>query len=138
LGTVNKHATIAASVEDVFEFTSNPRNAPSYINSIRRIIAGPDGAPQQGQVYRAAANFLGKATTIDLRVAELRPPYLVRFSIEGEPAATLSLRITPPESSTRVALTLEVPSVPGFLLEGLMGGLLGGDMARLKRALEQH
>jgi hypothetical protein len=44
----------------------------------------------------------------------------------------------PDGNATRVGLTLDVPNVPGLLLEGLMGGLLGGDLARLKRAMEGH
>jgi hypothetical protein len=39
-------------------------------------------------------------------------------------------------TSTRVSLLLDVPSVPDLFLNGLMGGLLSGDMARLKRQLE--
>jgi uncharacterized membrane protein len=136
LGTISKHGTIDAPADKVFTYAANPRNAPKFISSIERILSGPEGTPEQGQVWTARANFLGRPTTVDLRLVTLRPPKLVRFAIEGEPAATLTLRLLPDGRATEVDLELEAPSVPGFLLNALMGGLLEEDMARLKREME--
>ena len=138
MGDISKKTVINAPAEVVFKYVADPRNAPTYITSITRITSGPQGTPVEGQVWQAEANFLGKRGHIRLRLAQLLPNHTVRFTIEGEPQATLFLRLLPDESarSTHVSLLLDVPSVPGMFLNALMGGLLEGDMARLKSALE--
>ena len=138
MGDISKKTVINAPPEAVFRYVSDPRNAPTYISSITRIISGPQGTPAEGQVWQAEANFLGKRGYIRLRLVEMRPNYSVRFAIEGEPQALLSLRLLPDESarSTQVSLLLDVPSVPTIFIGALMGGLLEGDMARLKSVVE--
>jgi uncharacterized protein YndB with AHSA1/START domain len=138
LGDISKKALINAPIEAVFKYVSDPHNAPSFISSITRIISGPQGAPSEGQVWQAEANFLGRRGYIRLRLAEMRPNQVVRFTIEGEPQATLALRLSPDDGArrTQVSLLLDVPSIPSIFLNGFMGGLLEGDIARLKRAVE--
>ncbi len=138
MGEVSKEVVIGAGVEKVFSYVSDPRNAPRYIGSIKKIISGPEGVPSQGQVWRAEASLLGKVSAIDLRLQELKSPHLVSFAIEGEPQATLSVRLRPhgDSRSTHVSLLLDVPSVPGLLLQGIMGGLLSSDLAHLKEIME--
>ena len=138
MGDISKKALINAPTEAVFKYVSDPHNAPSFISSITRILSGPQGTPTEGQVWQAEANFLGRRGYIRLRLAEMRRNELVRFTIEGEPQATLLLRLSPDESAgrTQVLLLLDVPSIPGMFLNGLMGGLLEGDIGRLKRAVE--
>ncbi len=61
----------------------------------------------------------------------------MRFALDSEPEATLALRLTPNgANSADVSLTLEVSSIPSIFLNGLVGGMLNEDMARLKRNLE--
>jgi hypothetical protein len=91
-----------------------------------------------GQRWQAVANFLGRPAHITLRLAQLQRPALVGFALEGEPAASLTVAMQPGNgSSTNVWLTLDVPSVPGFLLVGLMGGLLSADLERLRALMEE-
>jgi len=139
LGDINKQTIIDAPVHAVFKYISDPRNAPTFINSISRILSGPDGIPSEGQVWRAEATLFGKQSIINLRLQKLDPPVGVVFAIDGDPHAVLSLRIVPDtnrQSRTRVDLNLDVPKVPSIFLGALMGSLLEGDMARLKSRLE--
>ena len=139
LGELTRDITIAAAVEEVFEYVADPHNAPRYISSITRIVSGPEGSPAAGQRWKAEANFLGKNTSITLRLAALQPNRGVRFLLEGERPAALSLTLlsSKPAGNTKVLLSLEVPSVPTILLAGLMGELLSGDLSLLKSLLEQ-
>src|SRR6476469_932337 len=125
---------VSSPIGKVFEFVANPWNAPRYISSINRIISGPEGPPAQGQAWQAQATFLGRPSTIRLLLGELRPPHTVRFSIDGEPEAMLSLRMRQAGEAahTVVALSLEVPSVPSILLSVLMNPLLAADIERLR------
>ncbi len=133
MGRLTRQATINVPVEKVFAYVADPRNAPNYISSITRIASGPEGG-----LWRAEANFLGSRSMVALRLARLQPNSLVTYSIEGEPRALLSMKLEPDGkgTGTQVSLLLDVPSVPDLFLNGLMGGLLSGDIARLKRALE--
>jgi hypothetical protein len=139
LGELTREIAIAAAIEEVFGYVADPHNAPRYISSITRIVSGPAGEPAVGQRWHAEANFLGRSTSITLRLAALQPNRGVRFSMEGEMPAALSLTLvgSKPAGYTKVLLSLEVPSVPTFLLAGLMGGLLSADLSRLKSQLER-
>ena len=139
MGDINKQTVIDAPVQSVFKYISNPRNAPTFINSITKIVSGPDGEPKEGQVWRAEATLLGKQSVINLRLHRLVAPNAVVFAIDGDPHAVVSLRLTPDSGgkpSTRVAINLDVPKVPSIFLGAIMGNLLEGDMTRLKARLE--
>ncbi len=138
MGRLTRQTNIDVPVEKVFAYISNPRNAPEYISSITRIVSGPDGQLHEGSLWKAEANFLGRRSLVALRLARLQAGSMVAFRIEGEPSATLAMKVEPDKkgTGTQVSLMLDVPSVPDLLLGGLMGGLLSGDMSRLKRALE--
>lgn len=137
MGEITKHAVIEAPAEQIFAYVSDPRNAPSFIESINQIVSGPEGPPVRGQVWRAEATLFGKRSTINLRLHELQAPRLVRFAIDGDPSAVLSLDLSPNGGrQTRVSLHLDVPKVPSLFLNGLMSGILEKDILRLKRTLE--
>ncbi len=139
MGDISKQTIIDAPVQAVFKYVSDPRNAPTYINSISRIVSGPEGMPSQGQVWRAEATLLGKQSVINLRLHQLDPPHRVTFAIDSDPQAMLSLRLSQEsggQSRTRVAINLDVPKVPSIFLGAIMGNLLEGDMQRLKARLE--
>ena len=137
MGDISKKVKISAPVDAVFRYVSDPCNTPHYISSIISVDSGSHAQPQEGQVWRAEANFMGKRRSINLRIQQLRPNHLVRFSINSEPPANLTMTLTPNgDSSTEAELQVDVPGVPGLLLNGVMGGMLQSDMARLKRVLE--
>jgi uncharacterized membrane protein len=138
LGEINKQITINAPVKKVYAYVSDPRNAPSYISSITRVLSGPEEDPAPRQVWRAEADFLGQKRIINLRIGELIPNKLVRFVLEGEPEAVVDIRLTAHEvmELTTVKLSLEANGVPSLLLNALLGGLLSQDLARLKRQTE--
>lgn len=138
MADISKQTIIEVPGETVFRYISDPHNAPRYISSITKITSGPQGVPSEGQVWRAEANFMGRRSTINLCLSALRPNQAVQFTIEGDPQATLTMRLATDEANTRtrISLLLDVPGVPAILLNGLMGGLLEADMGRLKRILE--
>ena len=137
MGDISKKTQIKATADVVYKYVSDPCNAPNYISAIISVEEGSHSSPAEGQVWRAEANFMGKRRKINLRIEELRPHRLVRFSIDSDPAANISMKITPSDDdSTQAALEVEVPGVPGILLNGVMGGMLSGDMSRLKAILE--
>jgi hypothetical protein len=139
LGVLSKQASIEAPVGAVFRYVADPHNAPHYISAINRIVSGPKGEVTLGESWQAEANFLGQPRSLRLRLAELVPDRRVRFELQGEPQAVLSLGLSPGanQGQTDVSLTLDVPSVPTILLQGLMGAMLAGDMQRLKRIMER-
>lgn len=138
MGDISKKTQIKVMPDIVYEYVSDPRNAPSYISAIISVDEGSHAGPVEGQVWPAEANFMGKRRKINLRIEELRPNRLVRFSIDSDPAANISMKITPSDGdSTQAALEVEVPGVPGILLNRIMGGMLSGDMSRLKAILER-
>ena len=136
MGDIVKSVVVNAPIQRVYAYVSDAHNAPSFISSISAILSGPDGVPKVGDTWRADANFMGKRRAIDLRLTELRPPERVRFVISGDPHADLLLRLASIPAGTRVSLKIDVPAAPSMLLAAVMGGLLQGDMSRLKAALE--
>lgn len=139
LGEINKHVTIDAPVQAVYSFVSDPRNAPRYISSITKVMSGPNEAPAPRQVWRAEADFLGQRRDINLRIRDLVPNKLVRFVLEGDPEATVEIKlIGETAQTTTVYLSLEANGVPGMLMNALLGGLLQQDMVRLRRLLEKE
>lgn len=135
---LTKEIVVNVPAAQVFNFVADPHNAPQYISAIRRITSGPDGTPRIGDSWRADVNFLGRPGSVLLRLTQIDPESLVRITMEGDPRATLTLRLTPrsDNKSTSVSLHLDVPGVPDMLLNALMGGMLGGDLGRLKSVLE--
>jgi len=138
LGVTVKEATIDAPAERIFAFVADAHNAPHYIGAIHKIVSGSEGPVSAGQSWQAEAAFLGQSHLITLRLLEVTPHKAVRFALEGEPQALLSAELSPGAnaSQTLVSLTLEVPSVPTFLLGGIMGGMLTSDLQRLKALME--
>lgn len=138
MGGLTKETVVAVPAERVFSYVVDPHNAPRYISSITSILSGPEGTQKQGDTWRADVNFLGRRATVLLRLAELQMGHLVKFAIEDELHATLTLRLAPRTDvgHTAISLRLEVPSVPDLFLNALMSNLLSGDMTRLKNILE--
>jgi polyketide cyclase/dehydrase/lipid transport protein len=138
LGELTRQTAIEASEERVFEYASNPYNAPRYISSITEVTSGPEGSPEVGNEWQAKGNFLGQPARLILKLSRLERPHTIGFMLIGEPQAKLTLRIGSSGriNRARVSISLEVPSIPTLFLEGLMGGLLSGDMARLKSIME--
>lgn len=138
MGGLTREAVVGVGTMRVFNYVVDPHNAPYYISSIARIVSGPEGVPAEGEMWRAEVNFLGRRSVVALRLAQLEVGRLVKFEIEGEPRATLTLHVTPLPAGgqTAISLRMEVPSVPDIFLNAIMGNLLSADMSRLKSVLE--
>ncbi|HMA32841.1 MAG TPA: SRPBCC family protein [Chloroflexia bacterium] len=137
MGTLHKHVTVGALPAAVYNYIANVRNAPGYISAIHRITSGPVDPPAVGQRFAAEATFLGRPAALTLRLAALDPGRRVVIALDGDPAATLTIALTPavPGPGTRVATTLDVPSVSGLVLPFVMGPMLDESMQRLARAV---
>jgi uncharacterized protein YndB with AHSA1/START domain len=137
MGHLQKHGVIAAPPATIYHYVADVRHAPQFISAITRITSGPDGPALVGQRYGADATFMGQPAVLTLRVLELVPDHTVQLALEGDPAAVLTLRLTPTRNgqATRVDARLDVPAVPGLLLQMVMGGMLDESMTRLEQAL---
>jgi hypothetical protein len=139
MGSISNDITIRASPSDVYKYVADPHNAPHYISAIRRIESGPRGLSAQGQVWHAEAELFGKVRPINLRLAQLRPGKLVRYTISGDPPVEISIDIRPDgESKAEVEFTIESPSFPSILMNAVLGNILSGDLRRLKAILEDQ
>jgi len=137
LGDISKKVNIKVSPDAVYQYVSDPRNTPRYISAILKIDEAAFEMPAQGQVWPADANFMGSRRKISLRIEELRPNSRVRYSINSDPPALLTMILSPDgPNSTEAELAVDVPGIPGLLLNGVMGGMLSSGMARLKEILE--
>ena len=138
MGRIQRDIVIDTPVETVYRYVSDPRNASSYISSIKRIVSGPDLPPEVEQVWVAEADFMGAPHVLNLRVTQLTPNAEVQFAMEGSVNAQVTILLTPSPRNTRsaVSLYLAVDSVPTLLLTAVLGGLLTADMSRLKQILE--
>ena len=137
MGDISKKVNIKVSPDAVYQYVSDPRNTPRYISAIMKIDEAAFEMPAQGQVWPADANFMGSRRKISLRIEELRPNSRVRYSINSDPPALLTMILSPDgPNSTEAELAVDVPGIPGLLLNGVMGGMLSSGMARLKEILE--
>ena len=139
MGRITTKTTVNVSPSEAYKYVSDPRNAPRFISAIRHIESGPTGAPAEGLVWRAEAEFMGKARHINLKLAEIRPGKLVRYTISGDPdlEITLSLRPANTPNNTEIELTVVASSIPTFLMNAVLGNMLAGDLRRLKGILER-
>jgi uncharacterized protein YndB with AHSA1/START domain len=137
MGHLQKHGVIDAPPATVYRYVADVRHAPQFISAITRITSGPAGPAVVGHQYGADATFMGQPAALTLRVLELAPDHTVKLALEGDPAAILTLRLTPARNgqATRVDARLDVPAVPGLLLQMVMGGMLDQSMTRLEQAL---
>jgi uncharacterized membrane protein len=139
LGELSRQIVIGAPVDRVYQYVSDPRNAPRYISSINRILSGPEGPVAMGQTWKAEAHFLGQPRLLNLRVAQLVPNSRVQFVLDGDPQASLLLRLVGDDEgqNSAVSLTIDVVGVPTLLVTAVLGALFTEDLKRLKNILEQ-
>ena len=135
MGTLQKHGVVAAPAQAVYDYVANVHNAPHYIAAINRILSGPAGPPAIGQRFAADATFMGRPAALTLRTLTLDPGRRVVLALEGDPAGTLTISLAPVPggAGTRVEAHLDVPSVAGFLVGAMLGGMLDESLARLAR-----
>jgi uncharacterized membrane protein len=139
LASISNDIAIAAPVEAAYRYVSDPRNAPNYISAIRRISAGPQGNPAEGQVWRAEADLMSSRSEIDLKIAQMVPNRLVRFAVTGDRDIDIIVEVRPHGSTgCEVDLTVDAHGVPAMLLNLVLGSMLQSDLKRLKGVLESE
>jgi uncharacterized membrane protein len=139
LASISNDIAIAVPAEAAYRYVSDPRNAPNYISAIRRISAGPQGNPAEGQVWQAEADLMGSRSEIDLKIAQMVPNRLVRFSVRSDRDIDIKVEVRPRGSNgCEVNLTVDAHGVPAMLLNLVLGGMLQSDLKRLKGVLESE
>ncbi len=137
MGHLDKSGIVYAPPAAVYRYVADLHNAPRYIGAIQAIISGPAGSPAVGQVFQAAARFMGHPEQITLRLLTLIPERQVSLALEGDPAATLTIRLTPDLSgtATRTEIHLDSPDVATLLLKATMGRMPDDSIRRLDALL---
>ncbi len=137
MGHLDKTGLVHAPPAAVYRYVADLRNAPHFIGAISGITSGPSGSPAVGQVFHAAARFMGHPELITLRLLTLLPERQVALALDGDPAATLTISLTPDlgGSATHTEIRLEAPAVPTLLLKTTMGRQLDDSIRRLDALL---
>ena len=137
MGHLDKTGLVHASPATVYRYVADLHNAPHFISAIQRITSGPAGPATVGQVFQAAARFMGHPEQVTLRLLTLIPERQVSLALEGDPAATLTIRLTPDlgGTATHTAIRLDTPDVATLLLKATMGRMPDDSIRRLDTLL---
>lgn len=137
MGHLDKSGLVHAPPAAVYRYVADLHNAPHYIGAIQAITSGPTGSPAVGQVFHAAARFMGHPEQITLRLLTLVAERQVSLALDGDPAATLTIHLTPDRSgtATHTAIRLDAPDVATLLLKATMGRMPDDSIRRLDALL---
>jgi hypothetical protein len=136
MGQMRERTTLPVPPATVYRFVADLHNAPRFITAIKQITSGPDAPPAVGQQFKADAVFMGQPERIILRVLRLAPEHEVAFALDGDPAGTITLRLSPAGSTgTHIEIGMDVPSVPSLLLSFTLGGMLSSSLRGLRSVL---
>ena len=137
MGHLDKSGIVHAPPAAVYRYVADLHNAPHYIGAIQAITNGPAGSPAVGQVFHAAARFMGHPEQITLRLLTLIPEQQVSLALDGDPAATLTIRLTPDldGTATHTEIRLDTPDVATLLLKATMGRMPDESIRRLDALL---
>lgn len=128
--------TIAAPVEKVFAFFTDPANEKSWRDSVREIAA--DGPPAVGGVVRMTVNApIGPGIKADIEITEYDAPNRYAFrGISGPVQPQGSYTLAPAGDGTEVTfvLSVELNGLKGKLLAPHVQKSMDAEMAGLDRA----
>lgn len=144
MATFELEEWIARSPEQIFQFVTNPKNAPRISPSIQSLEPTSPGPLAKGTRYRETRLMNGKPAQAELEVVEYDPPraYAMRNVTEGI-ETTYRYTLMPTNKGTQVKLLAKV-SAGGLkkLMEPVVAGILkkedGDQLVRLKTVLESE
>lgn len=134
--TASRTIEIAAPIETVFAFFTDPSKDPTWRAGVKEMQA--QGAPAVGTtVHQVVAGPGGRSIDADIRITEYAAPHRYAFATIAGPVRPVgSYAFDETERGTRVAFTLSVEL--GGLKKLLMGGpvqkSMDGEMAALDKA----
>lgn len=135
---------IARPREELFQFITNPNNAPKVIPSVTRMEPLTRGELGVGTRYRETRFMQGKEQQTELEIAAYGPPQLYAMRNVTQGIETVyTYTFTPERNGTQVQLVCEVKA-KGLrkLLTPIVANILqkedGDHLQRLKAAIENQ
>ncbi|VXB55205.1 Polyketide cyclase / dehydrase and lipid transport [Microbacterium sp. 8M] len=127
---------IAAPIETVFAFFTDPSKDPTWRRGVKEMRA--EGAPAGGAiVHQVVAGPGGRAITADIRITEYVVPRRYAFvTIAGpvRPVGSYTFAGTPAGTSVTFTLSAEVTGVKKLLMGGAVQKSMDAEMAALDKA----
>lgn len=138
-----RNETIARRVEDVWGFFVDPKNAQAWMPDIVRLEKETEGPVRLGTRYRETRKMGGREHTATLEITAFEERKLYAGTVEEKGIrGTYTYTFRPEGGATRVHMVADVRArglmklmLP--LVVGVMKKQDGGQLERLKRALEK-
>jgi hypothetical protein len=108
-------------LQDVFDFTTNPANAPQWQSGSKSAKWLSDSPPGVGSVYQSVGKLLGRETKIDVEITEWNAPNLWSGKVSNGPMKIeFSNKFEPKDGGTQMVQHFK-GEVGGFfnMAEGL-------------------
>ena len=133
--------TVAAPVEKVFAFFTDPRNETAWRSGVKEIHA--EAAPAVGTVVRqTVAGPMGRGVAADIEITDYRPQQAYAFrGISGpvRPVGSYAFASTGAGTEVTFRLDCDLSGIKGKVLSKQVQKSMDGEMAALdtaKRLLE--
>ena len=134
--TASRTIEIAAPIETVFAFFTDPSKDPSWRSGVKEMRA--EGAPAAGGiVHQAIAGPGGRSITADIRITEYVVPRRYAFvTIAGpvRPIGAYTFAETPRGTSVTFELSAEVTGLKKLLMGAAVQKSMDAEMAALDKA----
>jgi len=128
--TVAEQIDIAAAPERVFALLAAPERTPEWTPGVLEVERAAADGQSEDQETRVLVEVAGRKTRGSARYLESEPPRLLvlQTSLDIGVTSTTRFELAARDSGTRLSARVEFSLPSGGL--GLLGGLLGGRLAR--------
>lgn len=133
---------IALPPKEVFDFVTDPNNAPRVVSSVKNMVKLTNGPTGKGTRYRETRLMNGKEQTAELEVVAFQPneQYAVKNELQGF-ETTYTYKFSSENNGTRVKLVCEVKAgglkkMMAPMVVSILKKEDGDHLQRLKSAIE--
>jgi carbon monoxide dehydrogenase subunit G len=133
---------IAFHPKEVFDFVTDPSNAPKVVSSVKSMVKLTDGPIGKGTRYREARLMNGKEQAAELEVVVFQPneQYAVKNELEGF-ETTYTYNFASENNGTRIKLVCEVKAgglkkLAAPMVASVLKKEDGDHLQKLKNAME--
>lgn len=133
---------IAFPPKEVFDFVTDPNNAPKVVSSVKGMVKLTDGPIGKGTRYRETRLMNGKEQTAELEVVVFQPyeQYAVKNELQGF-ETTYTYHFASENNGTRIKLVCEVKAgglkkMAAPMVVSILKKEDGDHLQRLKKAME--
>ncbi|HKY53882.1 MAG TPA: SRPBCC family protein [Anaerolineales bacterium] len=133
---------IARPPKEVFDFVTDPNNAPKVVSSVKSMVKLTDGPTGKGTRYRETRLMNGKEQSAELEVAAFQPneQYAVKNELQGF-ETIYTYNFASEKNGTRVKLVCEVKAgglkkMMAPMVVSILKKEDGDHLQRLKSAME--